>query len=292
MKFAFIEEHCRRWPITVMCRVLGVSRSGFHAWRHREPGVRRQRREQLLTQVRAVHQANRQVYGSPRVYEALIASGVQVCVNTVAKVMRWAGITVKKKRKFVPCTTDSSMTQQPAPNLLERNFAPGKSDERWTSDITYVPTGKGWLYLAAVLDIGTRRIIGWSMAAHMKTELVIDALRMALARRGRSAAQRHTTTLIYHADQGSQYASDDCQQLVEQHGLQMSMSARGDCYDNAVMESFWATLKTELIHREQYATHEQARASIFEYIEAFYNRVRLHSTLGYQSPEAFEASLT
>jgi len=291
MKFAFIDRHRRQWPITTMCRVLDVTRSGFHAWRHRGPGVRAQRREQLATQVQAVHETNRRVYGSPRVYEALIASGVKVCVNTVAKVMRQAGIAAKKKRKFVPRTTDSSMTRRPAPNLLERDFAPGKADERWTSDITYVPTDKGWLYLAAVLDIGTRRIVGWSMAAHMKAELVIDALQMALARRGRSATRGRQTELIYHADQGSQYASDDCQQLVKQHGLRMSMSARGDCYDNAVMESFWATLKTELIHHERYATHDEARASIFEYIEAFYNRVRLHSTLGYQSPEAFEASL-
>jgi transposase InsO family protein len=253
--------------------------------------VRARRREQLATQARAVHEANRRVYGSPRVYKALVASGVKVCVNTVAKVMRQAGIAAKKKRKFVPRTTDSSMTQQPAPNLLERDFAPGKADERWTSDITYVPTDKGGLHLAAVLDIGARRTVGGSMAAHMKAELMVDALRMALARRGHSVAPGRTTKLIYHADRGSQYASDDCQQLVEQHGLQMSMSARGDCYDNAVMESFWATLKTELIHQEQYATHDEARTSIFEYVEAFYNRIRLHSTLGYQSPEAFEAGL-
>lgn len=282
MKFAFIDRHRRQWPITTMCRVLSVSRSGFHAWWHREPGVRAQRREQLATQARAAHEASRRIYGSPRVHKALIADGVQVCVNTVAKVMRQAGIAAKKKRKFVPRTTDSSMTQRPAPNLLDRSFEPGKADERWTSDITYVPTDKGWLYLAAVLDIGTRRIVGWAMAAHMKAELVIDALRMALARRGHSVTPGRTTKLIYHADRGSQYASDDCQQLVRQYGLQMSMSARGDCYDNAVMESFWATLKTELIHQEQYATHDEARASIFEYVEAFYNRIRLHSTLALQ----------
>ena len=186
MKFAFVQNHCRRWPISVMCRVLGVSRSGFHAWRRRAPSARAQRREQLASQARAVHEAHRGVYGSPRVHQVLLAQGVQVCVNTVAKVMRWSGIAAKKKRKFVPRTTDSSMTQQPAPNRLDRDFAPGKAGERWVGDITYVPTLEGWLYLAAVLDLGTRKIVGWAMAAQMKVDLVLDALRMALLQRGAS----------------------------------------------------------------------------------------------------------
>ena len=291
MKFAFIEKHCRRWPITLMCRVLAVSRSGFHAWRKRAPSDQAQRREQLAAQARAVHKAHRSVYGSPRVYRALRSQGVEVCLNTVAKVMRLAGIVGKKRRKFVPRTTDSSMVQHPAPNRLGRNFAPGKANQRWVGDITYVATGEGWLYLAAVLDLGTRKIVGWSMAAHMKTTLVLDALRMALTRRSRPLPGEKIER-IHHSDQGSQYASDDYQQLLEEHGLEASMSAKGDCYDNAAMESFWATLKTELIHEEQYATRQEARSSIFEYIEVFYNRIRLHSTLGYQSPEAFEASLT
>ena len=287
MKFAFIQEHKTCWPITAMCRVLGVSRSGYHAWRQRPPSVRARRREQLAAQARAVHEANRGVYGSPRVYHALLAQGVKVCVNTVAKVMRWAGIAGKKKRKFVPRTTDSSMTHQPAPNLLERHFTPGKAGERWVSDITYVPTHEGWLYLAAVLDLGTRKIVGWAMAAEMKAGLALDALRMALTRRGPGRAEQ----LLHHSDRGVQYASDDYQRLLEDQRIRVSMSGKGDCYDNAAMESFWATLKTELIHEEDYATHEQAQGSIFEYIEVFYNRVRLHSTLGYVSPEAFEASL-
>jgi putative transposase len=273
----------------LMCRVLGVSRSGFHAWHRREPGDQARRREQLATQVRAVHEAYRGVYGSPRVHRVLRSQGVAVCVNTVAKLMRLAGMAAKKKRRFVPRTTDSAMTQRPAPNRLNRHFAPGRANRRWTGDITYVPTDEGWLYLAAVLDLGTRRIVGWAMTTQMKTTLVLDALRMALSRRG---AAGDDATLLHHSDQGSQYASDDYQQLLEQHGLEVSMSAKGDCYDNAVMESFWATLKTELIHQEHYATRQQARGSIFEYIEVFYNRVRLHSTLGYQSPEAFEAGLT
>lgn len=294
MKFAFIEAHRADWPIAWMCHVLDVSRSGFHAWRTRAPGARALRHEQLTAQVRAAHQAHRKVYGSPRVHQLLLAQGVKVCVNTVAKVMRLAGIAGKKRGKFVPRTTESSMTQRPAANVLERDFTPGRAGERWAGDITYVPTREGWLYLAAVLDLGTRKIVGWAMAAHMKTQLVADALRMALTRRGQRCRETQAfrgRRLIHHSDRGVQYASDDYQQLLEQHGLQVSMSAKGDCYDNAAMESFWATLKTELIGHESYATRDEARVSIFEYIEVFYNRVRLHSTLGYQSPEAFEASL-
>lgn len=288
MKFAFIREHRARWPITVMCRVLGVSRSGYHAWGRRPPSAQAQRREQLAVQVRQVHEHNRRVYGSPRVHQALLAQGIKACVHTVAKVMRMAGIAAKKKGKFVPRTTDSSQTQAPAPNLLQRDFAPGQANRRWVSDITYIPTDEGWLYLAAVLDLGCRKVVGWAMDATMKATLSLDALKMALARRGPLGVM----ALIHHSDRGVQYACDDYQQLLEAHSVQVSMSGQGDCYDNAAMESFWATLKTELVHESRYATRSQAKASIFEYIEVFYNRIRLHSTLGYQSPEAFEASLT
>jgi putative transposase len=297
VKFGFIHQHRTCWPIVVMCRVLGVSRSGFFAWHGRGPSARTQRRVQLTAQVRQAYAAHRRVYGSPRVQRALLAQGVPVCVNTVAKLMRQAGIAAKKKRKFVPRTTDSAATQRAAPNLLKRDFAVGPVNRRWVSDITYVPTAEGWLYLAAVLDLGCRKIVGWAMAADMKVNLVLDALRMALAGRPQQGATRAGTlpgaaALLHHSDQGSQYASDDYQQLLAAHGVQVSMSARGDCYDNAAMESFWATLKTELVHQEHYATRQQARGSIFEYLEVFYNRVRLHSTLGYQSPEAFAAGLT
>lgn len=289
MRFAFIHAHRACWPAGVMCRVLGVSRSGYFAWRGRSPSRRTQRREQLLTQVVAVYEANRRVYGSPRVHRLLLARGVRVCVNTVARLMRLAGLAAQKKRRYVPRTTDSVMTRRPAPNLLDRDFAPGVPGRRWVSDITCVPTGEGWLYLAAVLDLGCRKVVGWAMDASMKTKLTLDALRMALSRRTGAAGP---AGLIHHSDRGVQYASDDYRRLLETHGVRQSMSGKGDCYDNAAMESFWATLKTELIHREAYATREQARGSIFEYIETFYNRARLHSTLGYQSPEAFEASLT
>lgn len=288
MKFAFIDRHRRRWPIVVMCRVLGVSRSGFFAWRARPPGARSQRRQRLSEQIRQAHAAGRGVYGSPRVHRALLANGIEVCVNTVARLMRAAGLRGRAKRRFVPRTTDSSQTAAAAPNRLGRDFAAGAINRRWAGDITYIPTGEGWWYLAAVLDLGSRRVVGWALAASMPAGLICDALKMALAHR-RPAGDG---ALLHHSDRGSQYASDDYRQLLADHGLAASMSRRGDCYDNAAMESFFATLKTELVHQEDYASGEEARRSIFEYIEVFYNRQRLHSTLGYQSPEAFEAGLT
>jgi transposase InsO family protein len=280
-----------------MCRVLRVARSGFYAWRRRPPSPRQLRRDELACKARAVHEANRRVYGSPRVHEALLAQGERVCVNTVAKVMREQRIAAKIKPKFTPRTTDGVHDRPVAANVLDRDFDATAPNRKWVADITYIDTGEGWLYLAAVMDLFSRKIVGWSMADHLRTELVSDALTMALIRR--CPAQnpcggdgfRGFRGLLHHSDRGSQYASDDYQGLLAAHGLRCSMSAAGSCYDNAVMESFFGTLKTELVHHERYATRDQARASIFEYIEVFYNRTRLHSTLGYRSPEAFEASL-
>jgi len=286
MRFAFIAAHVKRWPIVVMCRVLDVSRSGYFAWRARAPSGQAQRREELLGVIRAAHVASRRTYGSPRVYQVLRRQGVRVCENTVAKLMRLAGLAGRTPRRFVPRTTDSANTMAPAPNVLDRDFAVGPINRRWVGDITYVPTGEGWLYLAAVLDLGSRRVVGWAMSRSMPAALVCRALQMALTHR------RPKRALLHHSDRGSQYASEEYRQLLTAHSLEPSMSRRADCYDNAAMESFFATLKTELIHRQDYATSEQARRSIFEYIEVFYNRQRLHSTLGYVSPEAFEASLT
>ncbi len=286
MTFAFIHKHVRRWPIVVMCRVLCVSRSGYFAWRARSPSDQGQRRKRLLDQIRGVHDASRRVYGSPRVYRALLSQGVRVCENTVATLMRRAGLTGRTRRRFVPRTTDSGATVWPAPNVLDRDFAVGPINRRWVGDITYVPTHEGWLYLAAVLDLGSRCVVGWAMAGSMPAGLVCRALRMALTHR------RPALSLLHHSDRGSQYASEEYQQLLSAHGLEPSMSRRGDCYDNAAMESFFATLKTELVDGQDYVTGEQARRSIFEYIEVFYNRQRLHSTLGYISPETFEARLT
>jgi putative transposase len=283
VKFAFIDEQLRDFPADVVCDVLEVSRSGYYAWRGRPHSARSQRRSALAAKIRVVHAQNRGVYGSPRVCKALKASGQHVCENTVAKLMRGEGLRAKAKRKFVPRTTDSDHRQPIAPNVLDRQFAAAAPNRKWATDITYIPTDEGWLYLAGVLDLCSRRLVGWSMADHMQTDLVADALTMALARRKPPAG------LLHHSDRGVQYASDGYQSLLAEHGIQVSMSGKGDCWDNAVMESFWATLKTELVHQEHYQTRDQARASIFEYIEVFYNRQRLHSSLGYVSPEAFEA---
>jgi putative transposase len=293
MKFAFIKEHRCTWPVKVICRVLAVSRSGFFAWLRRAPSPRTLWRDALAQKIRVVHDEHRRVYGSPRVQEALLAQGQRVCVNTVARVMREQAIRAKTRRKFVPRTTDSHHDQPVAPNLLGRDFYAAAPNRKWVADITYVSTGEGWLYVAAVMDLCSRRIVGWSMADHMRAQLVGDALQMALDRRAPHAkgAASGGGRMLLHSDRGVQYASDEHQHLLTRHGITCSMSAKGECYDNAAMESFWATLKTELIHHQEYASREQARASIFEYIEVFYNRKRLHSTLGYQSPESFEASL-
>jgi transposase InsO family protein len=285
VKFGLIKEHRRTWPAGLICRVLGVSRSGFFAWLKRGISRRRQRRQELAVKIRAVHREHRGVYGSPRVCAALNARGEKVCRHTVAKVMREQEIRARVKKRFAPCTTNGNHRHSVAENVLDRNFTAHKPNRKWAADITYVPTGEGWLYMAAVIDLCSRKIVGWSMAQHMEAELVNDALEMALARR------RPEKGLLHHSDRGVQYACDDYQGLLAEHGILCSMSGKGDCWDNAVMESFWATLKTELVYQEPYATREQARASIFEYVEAFYNRKRLHSALGYLSPEMFEASL-
>jgi putative transposase len=285
VKFAFIKEHRRTWPAGVICRVLGVSRAGFFAWLKRPLSGRGRRRRELAVRIRAAHREHRGVYGSPRICAVLRGQGEKVCENTVARLMKEQEIRARIQKRFVPRTTDGQHAHAVAKNVLDRDFAAARPNRKWVADITYVPTGEGWLYMAAVMDLCSRRIVGWSMADHMEAELVSDALSMALARR------RPNEGLLHHSDRGVQYACDEYQKLLAENGMECSMSGKGDCWDNAVMESFWATLKTELIHQEKYATREQARASIFEYVEAFYNRKRLHSSLDYLSPEAFEAGL-
>ncbi len=286
MKFAFVRAHRQRWPVGVICRVLKVSRSGFYAWWKRPASARARRQQELLEKIRLAHQENQQLYGSPRVHRALLIDGQIVSRNTVARLMRQARIRAKSRRRFIPRTTNSAHQKPVADNKLNRDFAAGSMNRKWLADITYIPTDEGWLYLSAVLDCFSRRIVGWSMAEHLQTDLAADALKMALLQRRPRGGD-----LLHHSDRGVQYASEDYQQLLSEHGIEVSMSGRGDCYDNAMMESFWATLKSELVHQRRYTTREQARQSIFEYIEVFYNRKRLHSSLGYQSPEAFEASL-
>jgi transposase InsO family protein len=267
--------------VSLLCRVLGVSRSGYYAWRDRPPSAARQRREELTEEVKGVHAEVKGRYGSPRMHAELVARGHACCVNWVAKLMRGAGISAKTKRRFVR-TTDSNHTLPVAENVLGRQFGVVEPNAVWVADVTYIPTGEGWVYLAAVEDLFSRAVVGWSMAATMTSRLVVDALAMAVSSR------RPGEGVLAHSDRGSQYASEHYQRVLTGEGIVCSMSRRGNCWDNAPMESFFASLKKELVHREEYATREEAKASIFEYIEVFYNRVRRHSSLGYVAPAEYE----
>ena len=270
----------------VMCRVLEVSRSGYYAWRGRAPSVTAERQVALTEQIRQVHAASRKIYGAPRVHRELRQAGVRCARGTVAKLMRKAAIRSKMQRRFVVRTTDSRHGHPLAANCLNRQFQRSQPNQAWVADITYIPTGEGWLYLAAVLDLCSRKIVGWASGDSLAAELCCRALRMALVHR------RPQQAVLHHSDRGVQYACDEYQQLLSQHGLDRSMSRTGNCYDNAVMESFFGTLKTELVHHETYPTRAAAQQSLFEYIEVFYNRKRLHSTLDYVSPADYEAQLS
>ncbi len=286
MKFGFIETHRVLWPLRPMCRVLGVSKSGFLAWRHRPPSPRARVNEALSQRIVAVHHRSRQTYGSTRVREVLRQQdGHQVSRHRVARLMAEAGIRSVHKPKFV-VTTQSQHAHSVPGNVLDRDFAPGAINERIVTDITYIDTREGWLYLAAVMDLGSRRIIGWSMKPTMDVTLVIDALHMARTNRP------HLLGAVHHSDRGSQYACETYRRCVGMMQMQPSMSRTGCCWDNAAMESFFHTLKVELVHRQRFETRDEARKAIFEYIEGFYNRERLHSALGYLSPEAYERQLT
>ena len=267
-----------------MCKVLEVSRSGFYAWQSRPESRRSRHHRQLVEEMRAMH-ADRDMksYGSPRVHRELVARGQLCCKNTVARLMREHGIVARTRRKY-RVTTDSSHTLPLADNVLGREFQQDAPDRVWVADITYIWTQQGWLYLAVVLDVHSRMVVGWSMSERLQANLVTDALRMALGRRRPDQTRR----LLHHSDRGIQYASGTFQQLLRDHNITCSMSRKGNCWDNAMMESFFATLKKERVHHEVYETREAARQSVFDYIERFYNRIRRHSALGYQSPEQFE----
>ena len=260
-----------------------MSESGYHAWVTRPASPSELRREGLVAAIKEVHAEVKGRYGSPRMTAELNARGYDCTENTVAALMREHGIRAKAPRSFVR-TTDSRHGLPVAANVLGRDFAPPGPNRAWSADITYIPTADGWLYLAVVEDLFSRMIVGWSMGETMTSRLVVDALDMAVRRRLPGAG------LVAHSDRGSQYASEHYQQLLGEHGITCSMSRRANCWDNAPVESFFASLKRELVHDERYTTRASARASIFEYIEAFYNRVRLHSSLGYLSPEQFERS--
>ena len=284
MKYAFISDHMQIFPVSVMCPLFGVSRSGFYSWVKVFP-ERNRRRYELIRIIEKVHQGSRQSYGSPRVWRQVKAMGFQVSKHKVEKLMKENCIVGKKKRRYRVTTTDSKHSMSISPNLVARDFDRGAPNRVWLSDITYLDTNEGWAYLATVMDAHTRKIIGWSVANHMRVDLVSTALTLAL---GQEKPQRGG---IIHSDRGSQYASDEYRGLIAQHGLIQSMSRKGNCWDNAPMESFFDTFKTEHAYHEVYQDHDHAREKIFEWIEVYYNRQRMHSSLGYLSPACFEAKI-
>jgi len=268
--------------VGLMCRVLEISRSGFYAWLGRQESGRAREDRRLTALIRGIFDESRKTYGAPRVHRTLRKRGVRCGMKRVARLMKAAGLRSKTKRKFRVKTTDSKHGHPIAPDLLGRDFTADGPNQAWASDITYIPTDEGWLYLASTMDLFSRKIVGWSMSSTLHASVAINALQMAVDQR------RPTPGLIHHSDRGVQYAAGDFRDLLDEHGIDASMSRKGNCYDNAAKESFFHTLKTELVHHELYRTRAEARASVFDYIETFYNRQRLHSTLGYLSPVEFE----
>lgn len=287
MRYAVITRHRSEFQVRLMCRVLEVSPSGYYASVKRPPSWHAVIDEVLMAHVRIAHHESGDTYGAPRVHRELLAEGLPVSTKRVARLMREDGLVARPRKRRPISTTDSTHAEPIAPNLLARQFdVNGVAVNRvWLADITYIPTREGWLYLATVLDLASRRCVGWAMRDTMEVELALSALRMA------REARRPAAGLIHHSDRGSQYAAGDYRAELEAHGMIASMSGKGDCYDNAVAESFFATLEFELIMRSDWHTKEDARRAIFRYIETWYNRKRLHSTLGYRSPMAYEQEL-
>ncbi len=287
MKYACIQAHREEFEVALMCRVLDVSRSGFYAAQKRGSRKRERADQRLRLEIRAIHRASKRRYGSPRVHEELKAHGILCGRKRVERLMRADGLRAKRRRRFRG-TTNSQHAYPIAPNLLERRFTVagvGGLDRIWVGDITYVPTRQGWLYLAIVLDLGSRRVVGWAMKDTLEASLATDALTMALTRR------RPGNDLLHHSDRGVQYASGEYRALLADHGITCSMSRKGDCWDNAVAESLFATLEWELIEEADWHTHQEARRAIFEYLEVWYNRQRRHSALGYKTPAQYEEAL-
>jgi putative transposase len=279
--FAFVEAEKAHFPVTILCRLLGVSRSGYYAWRKRPPSARAWADQALSRQIRTVHERSRGTYGAPRIWADLRETGVVCSRKRVARLLRLAGLQGCHRRKG---SSSRHRTPGPAlvPDLVQRNFTATAPDRLWVADITYIPTWAGFLYLAVVLDVHSRRIVGWAMAEHLRSELVIEAVDMAVWRR------RPTHSVIHHSDQGSQYASLAFGRRLREAGLVCSMGSRGDCFDNATAESFFATLECELLALHRFPTRSTARLALFDYIEGFYNTHRRHSALGYLSPAAYE----
>jgi putative transposase len=282
MRYQFIDDHRQEFKVRLMCRVLAVSTSGYYAWRKRPTSQREMANQKLLAAIRKAHKASNETYGSPRLY-AEIKGDIPCSLNRVARLMKKHNIAARQKKRYKR-TTKANAAHPVAPNRLGGDFTAIAPNQKWTTDITYVPTGEGWLYLAVVLDLFSRRIVGWAMSARMTSDLVKDALRMAIQQR------QPAPGLLHHSDRGSQYTGQPYQQLLKDHYFIVSMSDTGNCYDNAPTESFFGSLKTEHVHHILYETRAQARTDIFFYIEAFYNRQRRHSTLGYVSPAAHEAA--
>lgn len=280
MRFAFIRSE-KAFPVAFMCRHLEVSRGGFYAWLKRPESRRAEKNRLLAVLVRSAHQESRRTYGSPRVHAELVENGHPVGRHLVAKIMREEGIRARRKRRFVR-TTDSAHNLPIAPNVLKRKFSASAPNRIWVTDITYIWTRDGWLYLAAVLDLFSRRVVGWAMSDAIDRHLVLSALDMALQNRCPPAG------LVHHSDRGSQYASADYRRALKARGIKASMSRKGDCWDNAVAESFFSTLKTELVHLVEFISRAVAKTAVFDYIEVFYNQKRRHSSIGYVSPAAFE----
>jgi transposase InsO family protein len=280
-RYEFIEEHRGEFAVRRMCEVLGVSASGYYGWRNRPLSARARENQKLTVEIAEVHEASRKTYGSPRIYEELIARGRQMSKNRVARLMR-AGKIAAKRKKQRKITTDSRHDYPIAPNLLNRNFTAECPNQKWVCDITYIPTAEGWLYLAAVMDLFSRKIVGWAMEATLESCLVEKAFRMAAKNR------QPPKGLLHHSDRGSQYAGDLYRSLLADYNIIVSMSRTGNCYDNAAMESFFSTLKCDQVHAQNYQTRQEAKTDIFGYIEGFYNPVRRHSSLGYLSPLEFE----
>lgn len=282
MKFGFIAKHRAIWPIKWLCEALGVSRSGFHAWLTRSPSQRAREDEALSSKVRSSFLDSDRTYGARRVWHDLLVDGASCGLHRVERLMRAQALRARPRRRGLPADNGERKAEAIAPNLLDRQFEAEAPNKKWVADFTYIWTAEGWLYVAAVIDLFSRRVVGWSMKAEMTAQLVTDALVMAMWRRGKPDA------LLHHSDRGSQYVSEQFQRLLADSGVSCSMSRAGNVWDNSAMESFFSSLKTERVCRKVYRTRDQARADVFDYIERFYNPKRRHSTIGYLSPIEFE----
>lgn len=283
MIYGFIEKNREKFSVWRLCQVVGIARSAYYGWKKRSPSQREQDNQALIEHIRRIHKLSRKTYGSPRVYFQLKKKGITCSPKRVARLMRLDNLKGQRQYRKIR-TTDSQHAFPVAENTLNREFEAEKPNQKWVADITYIPTAEGWLYLAGVLDLYSRKIVGWAMSSKIDADLVEKALRMAYYQR------QPEPGLLHHSDRGSQYASHQIRNFLALNQTQVSMSGKADCWDNAVMESFWGTLKNEWVHHQKYLTRSAAKTDIFGYIEGFYNTVRLHSTLGYLSPVEFEAN--